>query len=51
MYHVNHYRWPVLRQLHAAAGERNAMVQRLRGKSAAPAPVPVATRQQTSTTE
>lgn len=51
MYHVNHYRWPVLRQLHAAAGERNAMVQRLRGKFAAPAPVPVATRQQTSTTE
>ncbi|WP_338769347.1 GNAT family N-acetyltransferase [Massilia sp. METH4] len=49
MYHVNHYRWPVLRQLHAAAGERAAMVQRLRGRFAAPAPV--ATRQQTSTTE
>jgi hypothetical protein len=51
MYHVNHYRWPVLRQLHAAAGERNAIVQRLRGKFTAPAPVPVAARQQTSTTE
>jgi len=51
MYHVNHYRWPVLRQLHAAAGERNALVQRLRGKPAAPAAAPVATRQQTSTME
>jgi len=51
MYHVNHYRWPVLRQLHAAVGERTALMQRLRGKIAAPAPAPVAPRQQTPTTE
>ncbi|QGZ40570.1 acetyltransferase (GNAT) family protein [Pseudoduganella flava] len=51
MYHVNHYRWPVLRQLHAAAGERSALIQRLRGRFAAPAAAPAAARQQTPTTE
>ncbi|WP_082219599.1 GNAT family N-acetyltransferase [Massilia sp. NR 4-1] len=36
MYHVNHYRWPVLLQLHAIANQRAA----LRGQRPAPAPAP-----------
>jgi CelD/BcsL family acetyltransferase involved in cellulose biosynthesis len=56
MYHVNHYRWPVLQQLHASVNDRTALLGRLRAAvapSAAPAPVPAAlpVRQETPSTE
>jgi hypothetical protein len=47
MYHVNHYRWPVLRQLHAAAGQRSGLLHRLRARFAAAG----AARRQTPTME
>ncbi|TWI62983.1 CelD/BcsL family acetyltransferase involved in cellulose biosynthesis [Pseudoduganella lurida] len=46
MYHVNHYRWPLLRQLHAAAGGHATLLQRLRKRS-----VPAPARQPTPTME
>jgi hypothetical protein len=52
MYHVNHYRWPLVRQLHAAAGERATLLQRLRTLPAPTSVMPTASaQQQTPTTE
>ncbi len=53
MYHVNHYRWPVLRQLHLLAQERAARAAQppVPAPAAEPAPAPAVTAQQTPTTE
>lgn len=52
MYHVNHYRWPALRQLHALAQERAARSAAAEVPAAAPVTAPAASAaQQNPTTE